>query len=304
MFKSLPVASRKELIAKSGRCFRCLASDHHSKNCSRKIPCGIDDCKSITHSRYLHDPIVKPRDGGGSRDEAHNGTHQTHSSQIEKVSLMVLPGVISSVNTREKLKVNIMLDPCSTGSYISESAAEELKLRGHNQHLTISGTGGAEVSRRVRLNVSNTAESFSAAVDANVLDDITGTTPAIQWSELKEKWPHLQEIPFERVANRRQIDLLIGSDHPLFHHVLQERRGPQVNDPIARHTNLGWVCFGPTSTTGFRNDSRIHLTRSYRSDQVETKCSDPTNNVLRKFWELDSMGIKDENTQPLTPDEI
>ena len=307
MFKNLPVASRKELIAKSGRCFRCLASGHRSKNCSRKIPCGIDDCKSITHSRYLHDPIVKPRDGGGSRDEAHNGTHKTHSSQIEKVSLMVLPGVISSVNTREKLKVNIMLDPCSTGSYISESAAEELKLRGHNQHLTISGTGGAEVrkvSRRVRLNVSNTAESFSAAVDANVLDDITGTTPAIQWSELKEKWPHLQEIPFERVANRRQIDLLIGSDHPLFHNVLQERRGPQVNDPIARHTNLGWVCFGPTSTTGFRNDSRIHLTRTYRSDQVETKCSDPTNNILRKFWELDSIGIKDENTQPLTPDEI
>ena len=239
----------------------CLGSGHHSKNCSRKIPCGIDDCKSITHSRYLHDPIVRPRDGGGRCDEAHNEMHQTHSNQIEKVSLIVLPSVISIVNTRKKQKVNVVLGPCSTGSYISKSAAEELKLRGHDQHLTISGTGGAEVrkaSRRVRVNISNTAESFSAAIDANVLDDITGTTPAIQWFELKEKWPHLQKIPFERVANRHQIDLLIGSGHPPFHHVLQERRGPQVNDPITLRTNLGWVCFGPTSTTGFRSDSRIY----------------------------------------------
>ncbi len=75
-----------------------------------------------------------------------------------------------------------MLDPCSTGSYISESAAEELKLRGRSQYLTVSGTGGAEVrkvSRRVRLSVSNVEASFSAAVEADVLDDIAGTTPAI-----------------------------------------------------------------------------------------------------------------------------
>ena len=300
MFKSLPVASRKELIAKSGHRFRCLASGHHSRNCTRKIPCDIDDCKSITHSRYLHDPSIKPTDGGSNRDDTQSGTRiQTFSTnQIEKVSLMVLPGFISNANTRKKLKVNIMLDPCSTGSYISESAAEELKLRGRSQYLTVSGTGGAKVrkvSRRVRLSVSNVEASFSAAVEADVLDDIAGTTPAIPWSELKEKWPHLQQVPFEKVANRRQIDLLIGSALPLFH---------QVNDPIARRTNLGWVCVGPTSTNSARNGSRIHVTRTYKSDQAATKCNDSTNNFLRKFWELDSMGIREEDSQPLTPDEV
>ena len=309
LFKSLPVAGRKELIAKTGRCFRCLASGHHSRNCPRKIPCGVDDCKSTTHSRYLHDPDIKPADGGSNRDDSQNETrnHSHNTNQIEKVSLMVLPGFISNAKMRKKLKVNIMLDPCSTGSYISENAAEELNLRGQSQQLTISGTGGTKVrtaSRRVQLTVTNVQGSFSAIVEANVLDDITGTTPAIPWSELKEKWPHLQQIPFERVANRRQIDLLIGSDHPLFHHVLQEKNGPQPNDPIARRTNLGWVCFGPTSTNSVRNDSRIHVTRTYKSDQATTKCNDSTNNLLRKFWELDSMGIRDEDTQPPTPDEM
>ena len=213
MFKNLSVARRKKLIAKSGRCFRCLASGHHSRRCSRNIPCGIDGCKSVTHSRYLHDSSEdlkgssSPSEDGENPSEHENTTrNQTYTTnQIEKVSLMVLPGFIFNDNESEKLKINIMLDPCSTGSYISESATEELKLRRRTQHLTVSGTGGVEVrkvSQRVRLTVSNLAESFSAVMEANVLDNITGTTPAIQWSELKGKWPHLQKTPFERVANR------------------------------------------------------------------------------------------------------
>ena len=38
-----------------------------------------------------------------------------------------------------------MLDPCSTSSYISEEAAEELELHGQELNLTIAGTGGVEV---------------------------------------------------------------------------------------------------------------------------------------------------------------
>jgi hypothetical protein len=45
-FKELSVTQRKELIAKSGRCFRCLAAGHQSKNCNRIKRCGIDGCES------------------------------------------------------------------------------------------------------------------------------------------------------------------------------------------------------------------------------------------------------------------
>jgi hypothetical protein len=40
-----------------------------------------------------------------------------------------------------------------------------------------------KMSRRVNLNVSNVKGNFSATVEANVLDDITGTTTAIEWSD-------------------------------------------------------------------------------------------------------------------------
>jgi len=39
---------------------------------------------------------------------------------------MILPALIT--NGDKELTVNVMLDPCSTSSYISEDAAEELGL--------------------------------------------------------------------------------------------------------------------------------------------------------------------------------
>ena len=84
-----------------------------------------------------------------------------------------------------------MLDPCSTSSYISEDAAEELELQGEELNLTIAGTRGTEVktrSRRVELIVTNLDGQFSSPLQAHVLDNIAGDTPAIRWSELKDKW--------------------------------------------------------------------------------------------------------------------
>lgn len=173
---------------------------------------------------------------------------------------MVLPAYIANENV--KLKVNVMLDPCSTGSYVTENAAEELRLQGHSQTLTISGTGGTETlkqSRRVTLSVCSLEGGFSAQLQANVLDDIASDTPAFEWSELKTKWPHLQPIPFDIVSRRKRIDVLIGSDHPVFHQVSKEVIGSQPSDPIARLTNLGWVCFGPALVEEVEKPNNPHV---------------------------------------------
>ena len=211
---------------------------------------------------------------------------------------MVLPAIIG--NGVKKLKVNVMLDPCSTGSYITECAAEELQLKGERQTLTISGTGGTEIekqSKRVHCLVSSTDGLFSAPVEANVLDNITGNTPAIEWSMLKNDWPHLTSIAFDQVSNRKQIDMLIGSNHPVFHKVLREVNGSHPKDPMARQIPLGWVCFGPTSTNSSVANTQVHMTRTYHTSQSNV---DETNELLRNFWELDAIGIKDSSTPAMT----
>ena len=115
---------------------------------------------------------------------------------------------------------------------------------------------------------------------------------------MKEKWPHLKAIPFEDVSRRRQIDVLIGSDHPVFHRIHREIHGSNVNDPVARLTNLGWVCFGPTSPPS-SGHSRIHSTRTYRtSTPFQEHKNQTTNDLLRRFWELDVLGMNDHPTCP------
>ena len=304
-------------MAKSGRCFKCLAAGHHSKNCRRNQKCGVDGCESSSHSTYLHDPNWYNKTTGPWNNESRGDEQDTTlviedkteektagafvANQMEHISLMVLPAMID--NGLKKLKVNIMLDPCSTGSYITENAAEELQLSGHTHSLTISGTAGTEVkkmSQRVELSVSNINGSFRARVGANVLDNITGSTPAIQWSEIKGQWPHLERIPFEKVSRRHQVDVLVGSDHPVFHQVLREVTGSHPNDPIARLTNLGWVCFGPTLVPDMRKPRLHHSIRTYCTASVEKQ---ETNKLLRKFWELEALGIKGSEDQTWTPDE-
>ena len=185
-----------------------------------------------------------------------------------------------------------MLDSCSTGTYVTEGAAEELCLQGDMQNLTISRTAGTEVrtdSRRVMFTVTSTNRQFSSTVEANVLDNITGNTPAIQWNDLKRNWSHLKSIPFENVAIRRQVDVLIGSEVP----------GEQGNELIARLTKLGWVCFGPTEVSKLQKKSRSHVSvRTYRTDSTAVE----TNNLIRKFWELEAIGIQDNGDQAWTAD--
>ena len=118
---------------------------------------------------------------------------------------MILPAIITNGN--EELRVNVMLDPSSISSYVSEDAAKELDLKGQELNLTIAGTEGTEVktqSRRVELTVTNLDGKFSSPLEAHVLCSIAGDTPAIRWSELKDKWPHPHQVTFESVLKRRQ----------------------------------------------------------------------------------------------------
>ena len=281
----------------------------------------MEGCSSINQSSYFHErtpqhvdkaqgqlrleaPPFRQKEQSHSQASVINpalvNTHpreQTHNtSHTDHVSMMILPALIS--NGKKEPKVNVMLDPCSTSSYNSEEAAEELELQGQALDLTIVGTGETEIrtrSRRVEVLVRNVDATFSSPFQAHVLNNIAGDTPAIPWSELKDKWPHLRQVPFKSVSRRHQIDIMIGSDHPVF------RLWQPTNDPVARLTNLGWVCIGPTLVEEFCCHSRSHSTRKYRSSLVREQPS--PDDALCKFWELESLGIKDKTGQALTPEE-
>ena len=143
-FKELPILKRRKLISSTGRCYRCLAAGDHSKECPNAKRCGVNGCASTSHSSYLHDntlvktgdwshdqlrsdappfrPLEQPRSGVGASngtgasangsvsERQQNPREQTYGTRhTERVSLMILPALISNGN--KELRVNVMLDP-------------------------------------------------------------------------------------------------------------------------------------------------------------------------------------------------
>lgn len=83
--------------------------------------------------------------------------------------MMILSALIS--NGKKELKDNVMLDPCSTSSYISEAAAEELGLQGQALNFTIAGTGGMEIRTRscqIEVSVRNVDATFSSLLQVTL----------------------------------------------------------------------------------------------------------------------------------------
>ena len=78
-FKKLSFTQRKELISKSGRCFKCLAAGHTSRGCPRNRKCGVNGCESHGHSSYLHDPDWK-----NTRNNATPPSQEQPSDRLEE----------------------------------------------------------------------------------------------------------------------------------------------------------------------------------------------------------------------------
>ena len=93
---------------------------------------------------------------------------------------------------------------------------------------------------------------------------------------------------------------MIGSDHPIFHMVLKEVPGAEPNDQMGRLTNVGCVCFGHILVENFRRDSRSHFTRTYRNQLLVDQQPDDT---IRRFWELDAIGIREDQNAVMTAEE-
>ena len=81
----------------------------------------------------------------------------------------------------------------------------------------------------------------------------------------------------------------------------RELTGRNPKDPVARQTPLGWVCFGPTNKNHSHRTTHAHMTRACSTNQTNM---DQTNYLLRKFWELQAIGINDGSTHAMTQDEI
>ena len=144
--------------------------------------------------------------------------------------------------------VRALLDPASTASFITERAAQHLKLRREKQEISVSGIGGTQCLTQshavVNVNLKSVQNSMSLhSVQAIVLSSLTKHLPIT--SLPKGDWPHLSSLkladPEFNVS--KPIDALLGVD--VYQNILKPGliHGPK-GTPAAQNTIFGIQTLG------------------------------------------------------------
>ena len=88
------------------------------------------------------------------------------------------------------------------------------------------------------------------------------------------------------------IDVLVGSDYYWKFVTGETRQG--ADGPVAVHSTLGWLLSGSTDSTHDGVNTCAHLILTNEPNCIP-EVQDPIQEVLRKFWETESIGIVEAN---------
>jgi hypothetical protein len=133
----------------------------------------------------------------------------------------------------------VLIDEGSDTTLFREDLLQRLKITGKGTTLDLVGVTGAESYKSqeapVRFLLPDREE---AIIKGKAIPHLSRLTPVIDWSKLKNRWPHLDEVPVQESGGK--IDVLVGLGHSNLLAVLESGVGGE-REPFASRTRLGWV---------------------------------------------------------------
>ncbi|XP_003382158.1 putative integrase core domain protein [Trichinella spiralis] len=293
-FLQADVHMRSHMVARNKLCFRCLQSGHRVKACKVRWKCTVSGCGG-SHHGLLHRSQSPPQD-------------QTAEAPMSRSCMLTANGGaqqvrLQSVRARafgkdgQCVLVQCLLDPGSQSSFIRKDVADALGLAGPQEVIrlvTVDNEGGTERRmRRVEFHLGAVDPSqprIRYPIHALVLPKICGK---IRQAPVKlSEWSHLSNLPVADQCEERTftIDVLIGLDH-YFNLVGGDVRWGPAGGPVAIHSQLGWILCGQTN----RRPTTAVTT-------LLTHVEESADQILRRFWELEAIGIATDN-QTAPPDQ-
>ena len=277
VFLRKDVNGRWTIVKEEKRCFTCLKRSHRSADCrqTRRCGCGRSHHYLLCTEHQTGDDAAPPRTTAGTMGGVQGGASNA-------VALRTLPVKIKYQD--REMVVNAFLDGGSDTTYLSEDTARALGISWNPRRIQITTLGGnvlQQSTTEVKLEVGPVGQrDFTGTIQAWTIPVVCGGMKVTDWATEKSRWNHLSQVDFMDPQSPNVVDLLIGSDYPELHHVLERRSGPSQS-PVAELTPLGWVCVGPVGT----NDLSERMTA--RASAVK----ESPENLLRRFWEIDEAAI-------------
>ena len=252
-FKKLQVIQRAIFIRNTKICFHCLDGIHRAGDCKYKegIKCGIDGCDRY-HHELLHSVKTSTAIMHAQFPEAEAEEElllgSSYSTEKGRSNMQTL--VTKIEGTKGTKKIVCMLDTGANVSCIDEELAKELGAT----HLTKLGKQYIKYldrkvpvnSQMVRVTITNLEGNDRYTMDAWTIPNLSKGTRAVDWSEEKKKWKHLEHIEFPALPEDQRINFLIGHIYSDFFIPNEFAKGTEPMQPLGVKTPYGWTVLGGT----------------------------------------------------------
>ncbi len=309
--------ARQQILKTSGRCFNCLVKGHIVKKCRSAPQCQT--CKRKHHPSICEQIATEPPQNPESPAEntaanisvptlnpeappfrSTTATTAVHWTNSRSVLLQTARAVIYNPKFPEmRVELRMLLHGGSQRSYLTERARRRLNLTSvGEQKLSIAAFGSTRGGPQVCpiVNVGMLLKGYpSLTMPLLVVPRICEPLISQPISLCFKQNPQLAGFEFADWADsddELEVDILIGADW--YWELVTGKIAKNPGCPTAIHTRLGWVLSGPvpagTASSCSTNLVTTHVLR------VDTQ-PEPTDDSLRAFWELESLGIQpDERT--------
>ena len=198
------------------------------------------------HTKFVHVdtniddiPVDSVADRGSPVPDNVVNTSNTNASGTN----VYLPIVQMLVNGK---RINALLDKGSTNTFITESLASSLNLKGNDFKYVLNTVSHAR-------NASSKLVTYREVLNnVLVVSNIPAKYPCDNLNV--QRYPHLENIPISPVKSGDVVDVLIGMDNSHLLVPLDVRFNPSsLKEPHATKHVFGWVLNGIVGDCGTRN---------------------------------------------------
>lgn len=317
LFANKDYDARHDFVQTNRLCYNCLGLNHSVFSCRQLTRCRICSRKhhSLLHPKTVSqltdnvDKTVDKKVVASTATTSQDGVTDVVTCFSNIHSQVLLATALVDVETRagNDLTFRCLLDQGSQASFITESAVQTLGLQKVPNKICISGVGGSdqndslESRYMVSINLKSLNDpTFVITVKAHVLNKLTTFLPSKK--VVLQFWSGL---PGMRLADPmfdtpNKIDLLLGAK--VYGQILVEGliKGPP-GSPVAQNTRLGWILSGQIHSEPADDSENCHSNTAVTVVSMHAECNE--NELLRKFWELESDQFSGNDKKMLTLEE-
>ena len=268
--------------------------------------CGMRHHPSICEGMksQLPTPQIRP-EGDVTATLKVSGVTSNNYCYVDRetnVLLQTATATVTNVEQSQSIQTRVLFDIGSQTSYCTLSVRNKLNLPAlKREWLMIKTFGEADPRLRERDSVQlriQGIEGTSLYLNVFTVDRICSPLSNQTIELTQDSCPHLRGL---QLADNTQgeadleVHILVGADY-CGNFVSDETVRGGTGTPVTTNSKLGWLLSGPLAMGGGHQQS-VHLIATH---VMKVECSeiDPLTEQVSRFWDLDSIGIK-ENEAPV-----